>query len=58
MVLCLDRIPLPANPILPENNVCCLDYSVARKGTLVSYRWDGEANLTVAKSEWAPAGVN
>jgi hypothetical protein len=27
-------------------NVACLDYSVAKKGMLVAYRWDGEAELS------------
>jgi hypothetical protein len=26
-------------------NICCLDYSVARGGRLVSYRWEGEKTL-------------
>ena len=27
-------------------NVCCVDYSVAREGLLVAYRWDGESALS------------
>ena len=27
--------------------VACVDYSVARRGPMVAYRWDGEAELTV-----------
>lgn len=29
-------------PVLQEKNVCCLDYSVAKKGNLVAYRWNGK----------------
>jgi hypothetical protein len=30
----------------------CLDYSVAKGGPLVAYRWDGEAELGSEKLEW------
>jgi len=30
----------------------CLDYSVARGGPLVAYRWDGEAELSTDKLAW------
>jgi hypothetical protein len=30
----------------------CLDYSVAKDGPLVAYRWDGEAALSSEKLEW------
>jgi Calcineurin-like phosphoesterase len=30
----------------------CLDYSVAKGGPLVAYRWDGEAALSSEKLEW------
>jgi Calcineurin-like phosphoesterase len=30
----------------------CLDYSAARDGPLVAYRWDGEAELTSDKLAW------
>ncbi len=30
-------------PALQTSNVVCLDYSVAKDGYLVAYRWDGEA---------------
>jgi len=30
----------------------CLDYSVARDGPLVAYRWDGEAELSSEKLTW------
>ena len=36
---------LNGNPSLYRNNICCLDYSVAEKGKLVSYRHDGEMIL-------------
>jgi hypothetical protein len=32
-------------PVLMQPNVCCLDFSVAKKGKLVAYRWDGERRL-------------
>jgi len=30
-------------------NVCCVDYSVARHGKLVAYRWDGEQKIDKQK---------
>jgi hypothetical protein len=30
----------------------CLDYSAARDGPLVAYRWDGEAQLSSQKLMW------
>jgi hypothetical protein len=32
-----------------RQNVCCLDYSVAKRGHLVAYRWDGEQQLDAGK---------
>lgn len=32
-------------PELQKHNVCCLDYSVAKKGKLVAYRFNGETEL-------------
>jgi len=32
-------------PELQKHNVCCLDYSVAKNGKLVAYRFDGESVL-------------
>ncbi|HBS06442.1 MAG TPA: phosphoesterase [Leptospiraceae bacterium] len=32
-------------PELEAHNVCCLDYSVARGGHLMAYRWNGEQKL-------------
>jgi hypothetical protein len=28
-----------------KENICCLDYSIAKGGSLVAYRWEGESNL-------------
>ncbi|HOX83212.1 MAG TPA: metallophosphoesterase [Chryseolinea sp.] len=35
-----------SQPKLQKPNVCCLDFSVAKKGILVAYRWNGERELT------------
>ncbi len=40
---------LKGNPSLYKNNICCLDYSVAKKGYLVAYRFDGESKLDKEK---------
>jgi hypothetical protein len=32
-------------PVIQEKNVVCLDYSVAKGGSLVGYRWQGEQEL-------------
>ena len=29
-------------PVIQSENVICLDYSVAKNGSLVAYRWSGE----------------
>jgi hypothetical protein len=36
---------LKGNPALNQHNICCLDYSVAKGGKLVAYRFEGEAVL-------------
>ncbi|WP_226064378.1 metallophosphoesterase [Kaistella polysaccharea] len=36
---------LKGKPLLNKENVCCLDYSVAKNGYLVSYRFAGESKL-------------
>ncbi len=36
-------------PSLQRENICCLDYSVAKQGYLVSYRYDGESQLSSDK---------
>jgi len=40
---------LNGTPSLQKPNVCCLDYSVAKQGYLVAYRYDGEAQLSSDK---------
>ncbi|SMP61369.1 hypothetical protein SAMN06265222_10786 [Neorhodopirellula lusitana] len=32
--------------------VACTDYSVAKGGQLVAYRWDGESKLSAEKFHW------
>jgi hypothetical protein len=39
-------------PILQAPNVCCVDYSVAKQGRLVAYRFDGESELSTEKFCW------
>ena len=41
------------SPLAP--NVACLDYSVAKQGKLVAYRWDGEQTLDQSKFTYAVA---
>ena len=36
---------LRGEPSLYKENICCLDYSVAKGGKLVAYRLDGEDEL-------------
>jgi hypothetical protein len=36
---------LSGDPVLQKPNVCCLDYSVAKGGSLVAYSWDGMEEL-------------
>jgi hypothetical protein len=36
---------LNGSPMLYRNNICCLDYSVAKQGHLVAYRYNGEEVL-------------
>ncbi len=40
---------LQHEPALQRENICCLDYSVAKKGRLVAYRFDGEHELNAAR---------
>lgn len=41
---------LPPGPAMPVNpNLACLDYSAAKDGPLVAYRWDGERKLLAEK---------
>jgi hypothetical protein len=39
-------------PEVISTQFACLDYSVAQRGPLVAYRWDGEAELSTAKLAW------
>lgn len=43
----LNGAPHPLTP-----NIACLDYSVAKNGKLVAYRWDGETKLQQEKFIW------
>ena len=36
---------LKGKPLLYKDNICCLDYSVAKGGKLVAYRQNGKINL-------------
>jgi hypothetical protein len=40
------------NPQAQTEQICCLDYSVAKKGLLVAYCWDGENVLNKEKFVW------
>jgi len=40
---------LRGNPSLYRENICCLDYSVAKGGKLVAYQYDGEERLSDEK---------
>jgi len=44
-------------PKVISTRFACLDYSVAKGGPLVAYRWDGEAELNDAKMVWVGAAV-
>ena len=39
-------------PLLLSSKVACLDYSIAKGGKLVAYRWDGEEELDASKFHW------
>jgi len=39
-------------PSIYQSNVCCLDYSVAKQGKLVAYRYDQEPDLTNDNLIW------
>lgn len=39
-------------PVIQSVNACCLDFSVAKKGLLAAYRWDGEQELVPEKFCW------
>lgn len=40
-------------PQVLSDNCACLDYSVAKDGPLVAYRWDGETRLTSKRMVWS-----
>jgi len=44
---------LSGTPVPLAANVACTDYSVAKGGKLVAYRWDGEAKLSACKFFWS-----
>ena len=46
---------LNGRPVIYKDNVCCLDYSVAKMGKLVAYRLDGEAGLEKENLVWVDA---
>ena len=43
---------LRGEPVILQAHAVCLDYSVAKNGQLVGYRWDGEQTLTANKLVW------
>lgn len=43
---------LMGTPTPLADNVACTDYSVAKGGKLVAYRWDGESVLSPEKFHW------
>jgi hypothetical protein len=40
-------LPRESTPTPQASNIVCLDYSVWKRGPLVSYSWDGEQRLSV-----------
>lgn len=40
---------LTGDPALFRDNICCLDFSIAKEGILAAYRWDGEQRLEDGK---------
>ncbi|HMQ69968.1 MAG TPA: metallophosphoesterase [Ignavibacteria bacterium] len=40
------------DPRVEAKNIACVDYSVAKGGKLVAYRWDGEKELSNEKFVW------
>jgi hypothetical protein len=45
---------LRGTPQLLQPHAVCLDYSVAKGGQLIGYRWDGEQTLSADKLVWVP----
>jgi hypothetical protein len=61
---CLDAPPcfvghywLKGQPEALTSNVACLDYSVAKGGQLVAYRWSGERVLDSDNFSYVTAGI-
>ena len=50
-------IPATDEPQPLAPNVACVDYSVARGGCLMAYRWSGEKVLTKEHFAWVPARI-
>ncbi|MBX3355268.1 MAG: metallophosphoesterase [Phycisphaeraceae bacterium] len=46
-----------SRPTLLAPNLACLDWSVARGGWLVAYRWEGEQHLDPARLHWVPVNT-
>jgi Calcineurin-like phosphoesterase len=44
-------------PTVISPRFACLDYSAARDGPLVAYRWDGESELSTEKFAWVGDGA-
>ena len=40
---------LKGQPVIQRENICCLDFSVAKQGYLAAYRFDGEQVLNTSK---------
>jgi hypothetical protein len=45
---------LRGEPRILQPYAVCLDYSVAKGGQLIGYRWDGEPTLSADKLVWVP----
>jgi hypothetical protein len=39
-------------PQVQKDHICCLDYSVAKNGSLTAYRWEGEKKLRNDRFVW------
>jgi hypothetical protein len=47
---------LSGAPVPLSDQVACVDFSVAKGGKLVAYRWDGEPTLTARQFHWVRDG--
>ena len=45
-------------PQLLSDSAACLDYSIAKGGRLVAYRWDGEPQLQKCKLHWVGKDIS